>query len=66
VTTTNRGSTEAFNALWRDLMLTVRTGFTGQLTLHCNGGRVMKVERREFTRVIDDRATSATATKPRD
>lgn len=45
--------TEAFNTVWRGLMDRVRDGFTGQLTLHCNGGQVMKVETREFTRVRD-------------
>jgi len=50
-------STEAFNRVWRELLTTVRRGFTGQLTLHCNGGQVMKVETREFKRVSDERGT---------
>lgn len=49
----NTETAEAFNAVWRELMSKVRRGFTGQLTLHCNGGQVMKIETREFTRVKD-------------
>ena len=59
------GSTESFNSLWRDLMGTVRQGFTGQLTLHCNGGQVMKVETREFRRVNDKTGPTPTSRKVR-
>ena len=47
-------STKAqLNALWSELLGTVRAGYTGQLVLHCNDGLVMKVEKREFLRVED-------------
>lgn len=51
--TTPASTSAQLNALWSELLVTVRHGYTGQLILHCNDGRVMKVEGRRFWRVED-------------
>jgi hypothetical protein len=37
-------------ALFRELEEILEPGFTGQLTLHCNGGRVLKYDVNETRR----------------
>jgi len=42
------------SVFWRNLIAMIRDGYNGQVILHCKDGHVIKIEKREVSKVDDE------------